>query len=365
MADIDAWRIEARVLAFLAAARTAGFSGGVGDAVTAVSVAHRGAAVHRARFRAQMRSVVCGTREEWRRFDAFFDRWFERERVHLDGADPELQGVAAPDVAPTQSTARPLDDAAAQAGASESDGVPQHLDFAAVFDPREMADIERWIDQLTRRIRRRLARRRRPSAHGRLHFPRTLRRAHATGGEPVRLATTGRRRQLPHLVVFVDVSQSMSAYAHFFLRFAKGLAGAFEQCEVYGFDTELMPLGDVARSHGRLDRALQDAPVWRGGTRIAHAIDTFLRCHARTALKRRSTVLILSDGFDTAPPSHLAEQMAALRRQVKRVLWLHPLLERENGPALDPCIVQARPHIDKLLPAQSLAALEAIAAELG
>ncbi|MEM7376993.1 MAG: VWA domain-containing protein [Pseudomonadota bacterium] len=365
MAETDAWRIENRILRFLAAARAAGYSGGVGDAVTAVSVAHQGAAMHRAEFRAQMRSVVCGTREEWRRFDAFFDSWFERERFAVAAAAPEVQGVSAPGAAPTQSTARPLDDAAAQAGAAESDGVPQHLDFATVFDPLDMAEIEHWIDQLSRRIRRRLARRHRPSSRGRLHFRRTFRRAHATLGEPVRLATTGRRRRLPHLVVFVDVSQSMSAYAHFFLRFAKGLAGAFEQCEVFGFDTELIPLGDLARSDRRLDRAFQDGPVWRGGTRIAGSLDTFLRVHARTALKRRSTVLILSDGFDTAPPARLSEQMALLRRRVKRVLWLHPLLEREHGPALDPGLVQARQHIDKLLPAQSLAALEAIAAELG
>ncbi|MEM6985959.1 MAG: VWA domain-containing protein [Pseudomonadota bacterium] len=359
------WIIEERVLQFVRATRQAGFTGGVSNPVAVLAACQAGPVFNHQHFRVALRCTLCGNREDWQRFDRFFDAWFERELPMLDERADDVQGVSPAEGPGDQYASHRAAERPSIGGASDASGDMQSVDFGTVFDPAQMVEIERWIDAFTQRVKRRLYRRHQPKHRGRLHYSRTLRRAHATGGEPFKLAEHGRRRRLPHVVIFVDVSQSMSAYSRFFLRFAKGLAGAFEQCQVFCFDTELTPLGDLGTSSHHLDRVSGSGFVWRGGTRIAGSLEHFMRQHARTVLKKRSTVLVLSDGFDTAAPAHLATQLGAMRRGVKRVLWLHPLLARNAGPPLDPCIVQALPHIDQVMPAHSLEALSAVADALG
>ncbi len=42
--------------------------------------------------------------------------------------------------------------------------------------------------------------------------------------------------------------------------------------------------------------------------------------HSRTA------VVIVSDGYDTGTPEHLATEMRQLRRRCRRIVWLNPLI---------------------------------------
>ena len=300
------------------------------------------------------------------RFDALFSRFFRIDTQPLIGEDADIQGVAPPGAQqfqPNRVFAQPAEQSASGGAADANDDVLS-IDLGTVFDPRDMRNIEDWMATFAQRVRRQLRRRHCRGKRGRVRFSRTLRHAHATAGEPFKLAFSEPRRQLPHVVVFVDVSQSMTAYSQFFLRFAKGLAGAFERCDVYGFDTDLIPLGDFVRPLRAKTPTASTEMGWRGGTRIAHAFDEFMRVHAHAVLKQKSTVLILSDGYDTAPPDRLAVQLELLSRRVRRVLWLHPLLARPSCPPLDPCLRAALPSIDRVMPAHSLGALVAVADEI-
>ena len=51
-----------------------------------------------------------------------------------------------------------------------------------------------------------------------------------------------------------------------------------------------------------------------GGTRIADALHTFQRDHARHVLGHGAVVLIISDGWDRGDPEQLGREMARLRR---------------------------------------------------
>lgn len=362
----DGWLLERRLLNFLRAAREAGFTGAVNDVQGCISACHAIPVFDRLFLKGALRSTVCGSARDWRQFDRFFDQYFRPADAPDDEQPPDVSGVAPPGSSSRDAVLERPAPSGTQHAASAAPGsdVLQQLDLGLIFDPQQMREIDRWIDEFTRRVRRRIQRAPQRSRRGRLHYRESLRRAHATGGEPFNLVFRNRRRRLPHLVVFIDVSQSMTTHARFFLRFAKGLAGAFDRCDVFAFDSELIPLGDLSARREGGDSLLHSGPVWRGGTRIAGSLGTFVSEHARTTLSSRATLLLLSDGYDTAPPDQLSEHLAFIRPRVKRLLWLHPLIARESSPRLDPCIVQARKYIDELMPAHSLAALEDVAARI-
>ena len=98
-----------------------------------------------------------------------------------------------------------------------------------------------------------------------------------------------------------------------------------------------------------------------GGTRIADALHTFQRDHARRVLGHGAIVLIISDGWDRGDPEQLGREMARLRRICHRLIWLNPLLgstayragnSRHGPPALPDC--------DDFLSAHSVDALDAL-----
>lgn len=234
-------------------------------------------------------------------------------------------------------------------------------DFRFVFDRDDQRELTLWLDQLARRIRRRLIRRHRLSTRAKaLDYRRTTRRALPMGGEVMRLCFKQKRKRLPRLVLLLDVSQSMDVYTKFFMRFAMGVSAVFQESDVYAFHTRLIHLGDVLQEQhvGRLEARLTSlSKGWLGGTRIAGSLAEFNRQYAPGAVHSRTIVMVFSDGFDTAARDELKKQMALISGRAKKVLWLHPLLARPGGPKLDPGLKSAMPYIDALLPAHNLQAL--------
>ena len=48
--------------------------------------------------------------------------------------------------------------------------------------------------------------------------------------------------------------------------------------------------------------------------------------YAKRALNSRSVFFILSDGYDTGRPRSWRAELARLKRRVRRLVWLNPLL---------------------------------------
>ena len=72
-------------------------------------------------------------------------------------------------------------------------------------------------------------------------------------------------------------------------------------------------------------------------------------------------VILLSDGWDRGEPEQLAEEMARLARTAYRVVWLNPLAADPRYEPLTRGMKAAMPHVDRLLPGNSIASLEALA----
>jgi uncharacterized protein with von Willebrand factor type A (vWA) domain len=106
------------------------------------------------------------------------------------------------------------------------------------------------------------------------------------------------------------------------------------------------------------------AAGWAGGTRIGECLQDFNRDHAARLVHSRTSVIIVSDGYDTGEPELLAQALATVRRRARRIVWLNPLL---NQPGFSPesrGMQAAMPHIDLLAPGADLAGIERVLPEI-
>ena len=239
-------------------------------------------------------------------------------------------------------------------------------DFAELTDA-ELALLANLMRELRLRTPMRHSRRQRRSPDGRrIDLRSSLRRARRTGGYPVRLDRTTERLTPRRLVVLCDISGSMQPYARAMLQLLY-CAASGTKAEVFTFATRLTRLTD-ALAEGRpgqaLERAGQLAPDWSGGTRIAAAIDTFLREHGRRGMARGAVVLIISDGWESGDPEALRTAMAALSRLAYRIVWANPRTAKPGYQPLVGGMAVAWRYCDAVVSAHRLDALPDLLAAL-
>ena len=98
----------------------------------------------------------------------------------------------------------------------------------------ELAEIERALQPLARRLAVRLSRQRRGGT-GRLDVRRTLRAALSSGGVPADPRFRRPRRSKPDLVLLCDVSGSVATFARFTLQIVYALAAQFTRVQSFAF----------------------------------------------------------------------------------------------------------------------------------
>jgi uncharacterized protein with von Willebrand factor type A (vWA) domain len=240
-------------------------------------------------------------------------------------------------------------------------------DFARYTDA-ERAVARRLLARIARRAPRRISRRTRPSRRrGELHDLRaTVRGSLRHGGELVELRYRRNAERPRRLVLVCDVSGSMAPYARMLLQYVQACVAAQTRVEAFAFGTRLTRVTrELAARGGRdpdlaLARAAGAAEDWSGGTRIGAAIAQLNREHGRR-IGRGALVVVLSDGWDRGEPEELSAEMARLRRCAHRVVWLNPLAADPRYEPLTRGMRAALPHVDRLLPGNSIRSLEQLA----
>jgi len=228
----------------------------------------------------------------------------------------------------------------------------------------ERAIARRLLARLAARAPMRLSRRTRPSRRrGEVPDLRATTRLSLRSGELLERrwrATTQRPRRL---VLVLDVSGSMAPYARVLLQYLQACVAARTRVEAFAFGTRLTRI--TRELAGRdPDRALERAAAhvvdWSGGTRIGESLSSLNREHGRR-IGRGAFVVLLSDGWDRGDPELLAAEMARLRRSAHRVVWLNPLAADPRYEPLTRGMRAALPHVDRLLPGNSIRSLEELA----
>lgn len=236
--------------------------------------------------------------------------------------------------------------------------VLQKTDLKNIVDPDEIRAAEALALRLANAIRYRLSRRYRPSRRGaRIDLRRTIRAALPRGGEPIDLYRRSVPQRPVHILLFLDVSGSMKHYSRFFLQFTKGLVCSWMHTDAYIFHTRLIRVTDAVRdknSARAMTRLALMAEGFGGGTRLGESLSTFNRHYAKKAVNSRTVAIIVSDGYDTGTPENLAAELARLKKRVRKLVWLNPLLGWENYQPVTAAMQAARPHIDHFAAANTL-----------
>jgi uncharacterized protein with von Willebrand factor type A (vWA) domain len=194
----------------------------------------------------------------------------------------------------------------------------------------------------------------------------TLRLAHRTGGDPLRIVRRRHRDKPRRLVVLCDISGSMQAYARAMMQLLYCAADA-RRAEVFTFATRLTRLTPVMSATSpamALRQAGQAAPDWAGGTRIGAAVKEFVDQHGRPGMARGAVVVIVSDGWDTGDPAVLGQQMARLSGLAYRIIWVNPRAARPEYRPLVGGMAAAWPHCDAVVSAHRLSAMSELTGAL-
>ena len=373
-------QLVAQLTGFSRFARARNFNVGIQESVDSQRLAASIDVTDRRQLQLGLKALMCSTPGDWERFDAMFDAYWKPDQprhstqASIGGKAPRQSVLAQssqhshdalfdiPD-ADALDTAGASDGNLSDGGASAAESISTS-DFEQLSNAAELRSMEELAERLARRIRQRLLRRQRIDRRGeRIDMRSTARASLRYGGLPMSLSFRKRRKQTPKLVLLLDVSRSMSVYSYLFLRFARGILGAFKGSDAFAFHTRLVHIGETMREPSRRKLREKMAMIsagWDGGTRIDKSLEAFNRHYARNILGSRSIVIIVSDGYDTGEPAELSKQLQRIKRRSRRLIWLNPLLGRENYTPSTKCIMAALPLIDIFAPAHNLESLGAL-----
>jgi len=348
--------------------REHGIRVGLSDEVDAAAALALVDLLDRAEVLGGLRIALKVPHEAWPRFDRLFDehwggapevpippapnprarlgalqwRW-DGTRVHLEAQSEHPSGGDVPGYSPDQLLRRKPFERISKA---------------------ELADVERVLTRLARRLATRRSRRLVPtSGRGVVDLRRSFRNALASRGDLVRLSRRARALEEPRIVLLFDTSGSMDPYTRFHLAFAFALRRAIRRVEIFAFNTSLTRVsreiapGRILRSLDELAASVAD---WSGGTRIGQCLASFVSAHPEM-VDRDTTVVIVSDGLDLGDTALLTGSMRALHERARTVIWLNPLLGDARYEPSAAGMRAALPYVDNFAPGHDLESLERLA----
>jgi uncharacterized protein with von Willebrand factor type A (vWA) domain len=310
-----------------------------------------------------LRQTLVSRREDLDVFDRAFDAWFLRAAGAAPSADvaPAPPGQRRKGGAPGPGPER--DGGEIELGTWSADELLRTRDFAAM-SPSEFARARMLIKRIGIDRPRRRTHRLRADRRGSALDVRTLvRRSLATGGDPVSRAYRSRSQAPRKLVLLLDISGSMEAYARALLVYLHAARSSGRGVETFAFGTRLTRLTvelGTRDPDAALEAAAKRVVDWSGGTRIGESLATYNRDWGRRALTRGAVVVILSDGCERGDPGLVETEMARLSRQAFAVVWVNPLKGHPDYQPLAGGMRAAAGHVDRLLAGHDIASLEAL-----
>jgi uncharacterized protein len=316
-----------------------------------------------------LRSVLCSSKDDWDLFEECFRMFWEdsaeealprasrpREQgtLRVNGSNPTslMSTGSGDDVSSEQNGSQAVTGASARERLSKAD--------FSTLSRADMITLEQISLRLFRQMSRRLARKRQSGSRGQVDLRKTIRRNISRGGEPMSLRYRERRPRPHRLITLLDISGSMSPYSLFLLKFLYALQKHFRHVETFLFSTALVDITSLFRTQHVEDalRSLSQQPAgWSGGTHIGGSLREFNQAHRRKLHSSDTWFVILSDGWDTGEPGVLAAELGAVKRRVRRLIWLNPLLGLKDYQPITAGMKAALPHVDVFAPAHNLESL--------
>jgi len=325
------------------------------EAVVAVGLADQRAVYHAGR------ATLCASPADLERYDHVFTAWFGGQRAGTKSRPPLQRVVSQAGLTATENASGGgLDDPDTVAARASSAEVLRHRDVATL-DRRDREALARMFAALRPRAPRRRAHRHTPAPRGRVDARSTLRSTLRRMGEPGEVRWRRRGDRPRRVVLLVDVSGSMSAYADALIRLAHAYCAADVPTEVFTLGTRLTHVTRPLQQRDP-DRAIvaagQSIPDWSGGTRLAEGVKVFLDRWGRRGMARGAVVVVFSDGWERDQPEALGEQVRRLRAVAHKVVWVNPHRGRAGYEPVQGGIMAVLPHVDAFVAGHSMAAFE-------
>jgi uncharacterized protein with von Willebrand factor type A (vWA) domain len=310
-----------------------------------------------------LRQTLVSRMEDLEAFDRAFDAWFLGAPVALQRRPVERTPKADRRKGGAPGAGPEVDGGEVEVGGWSADELLRTRDFAAMSH-EEFVRARRLIREIAVDRPRRRTRRLRADPRGEvLHLRRMVRSSLATGGDPVERAFRSRGDAPRKLVLLLDVSGSMEAYARALLLYLHAVRGSGRGVETFVFGTRLTRVTRALASRdpdAALASAAKEVVDWSGGTRIGASLKRYNDVWGRRALTRGAVVVILSDGCERGDPELVAHEMRRLARQAFAVVWVNPL---KGDPRFEPLaggMRAAYPYVDRLVSGHDVASLEAL-----
>ena len=361
------------IVEFCRFARERGLSAGVQETLGALQAAAALGVGNEEELKFGLRSILCSSKDEWQLFEECFKTFRGRSAPEpstnrptrprkeltsrVSGRNPTslISPSSGDDVSSEEGGGQAVTGASARERLTKSD--------LSTLSHSDMATLERIAFRLFKQMSRRLARRRRSGPRGQVDLRKTIRRNISRGGEPMNLRYRERKPRPHRLVTLLDISGSMSPYSLFLVKFLYALQKHFRHVDTFLFSTGLVEITNLFRAQRLQDalQALSQQPAgWSGGTSIGGSLREFNQFHRRKLRSSDTLFVILSDGWDTGDPGVLAAELVAVKRRVRRLIWLNPLLGSKDYQPIASGMRAALPHIDVFAPAHNLESLLAL-----
>jgi uncharacterized protein with von Willebrand factor type A (vWA) domain len=372
MPELTSLQAIERIVDFCRYIRAMGFSAGVTETLDFLQAIEALATDEREILKAALRAEMCSSKEEWASFDALFENFWNGKplessdeafrdhhasSVKVNSMDLNTRNPLFGDGRPSEALAD--EEGSATGGATVFERI-RKTDFSQISQANQ-AVLEELAERLLKQMSLRLSRRLKVAEEsGRVDLRRTIRKSIGRCGELLDLQYKVRKRQQARIVILLDVSGSMNLYSLFLVRFAHALQKHFKRADTFIFSTSLHEITGELRTRNLADAlaSLSQTPTsWGGGTKIGESLGEYNRLCSHKPASCETVVLIVSDGWDTGEPGKLTAELCALKRRVRKVVWLNPLLGLSDYQPLTRGMAAALPHVDVFAPAHSLESL--------
>ncbi|MDH4170035.1 MAG: VWA domain-containing protein [Acidimicrobiia bacterium] len=360
--------VERHVAGFLRTLRHGGLDVPVGSSVLFMRALDEVGLGDRASVYWAARATLIHRPEDLELFERLFNAWWQRDRLALRDRSAELDHLtlAIDDADALPDTGEEVEDSGPTVSVRYSAAeILRHKDFAECSE-EELEAMYRLLAALRVAGPFRRSRRLRPTAHatGRLDLRHTVQAALRAGGEPIELVMRRPGTRPRRLVLLIDVSGSMEAYARALLRFVHAAVAGRGRVEAFALGTRLTRLTRELSSRdpdAALARAAEAVPDWSGGTRLGEVIGAFNDQWGVRGMARGAVVVVLSDGWDRGDPAIMATEMGRLHRVAHRVVWVNPLKASAGYAPLARGMAAALPYVDEFVEGHNLDSLDTLA----
>lgn len=317
-------------------------------------------------YRLAIRINIAGSKEQEIKFDRIFNRYWHQ----IDPADGDYKPWHPELIKGDKQYGDNIahEDMLADVEEFGEQETSRRMNLLNRWDPTQPS-LEETIKSLARKLATRPSRRMQHSRTGRqIDMRRSVRKNLGHGMDMLELSRIKKRRRRTRIVMMCDVSGSMDAFNPFLLQIMLGLQQELKNSRTLVFSTNVTEITHMLR-RGTVVNTLKEVSDsvrhWSGGTDIGQALSIANRGVMNEGSSRSTVAIIISDGYDNGQVEKIENEMRALRRRVKTVVWINPMYGASSFQVRASGMKAALPFVDHFLPAFNSESLKILVRDLG